>query len=163
MTYQASSLSFKRHFTIDNLKTVQSEVSYHLDDNRNDLNSLWRQFMLVINITVATRTPLRTCFNCNSKSFSIFFKSLHSDLLKLIAHDEYAIVYQCSVPSNASNIGDLTFNIHFDHTELHSQQSYNLNLTSIGRYNITGEDEIFDENFEIEVHHNSILLSRFRV
>ena len=72
-------------------------------------------------------------------------------------------MYQCSVPSNASNIGDLTFNIHFDHTEVHSQQSFNLNLTSIGRYNITGEDEIFDENFEIEIHKNYILLSRFRV
>ena len=84
-----------------------------------------------------------------------------SDLLKLIAADEYAIVYQCSAPPNASNIGDITFNIHFDHAELHSQQSFNLNLTSIGRYNITGENEIFDENFEIEVHQNSILLSRF--
>ena len=83
--------------------------------------------------------------------------------MKPIATNEYAIVYQCSVPSNASNIGDLTFNIHFDHTELHSQQSYNLYLTSIGRYNITGEDEIFDENFQIEVHENYILLSRSRV
>ena len=83
--------------------------------------------------------------------------------MKPIATNEYAIVYQCSVPSNASNIGNPTFKIHFDHTELHSQQSYNLDLTSIGRYNITGEDAIFDENFEIEVHHNSILLSRFRV
>ena len=62
--------------------------------------------MLVINITVATRTPLRTCFKSNNKSFSIFLKSIHSDLLKLdlLKHDEYAIVYQCSVPSNASNI-----------------------------------------------------------
>ena len=84
-----------------------------------------------------------------------------SDLLKLIAADEYAIVYRCSAPPNASNIGYITFNIHFDHAESHSQQSFNLNLTSIGRYNITGENEIFDENFEIEVHQNSILLSRF--
>ena len=85
-----------------------------------------------------------------------------SDRPELIAADEYAIVYQCSAPPNASNIGDITFNIHFDHTELHSQQSFNLDLTTVGRYNITGEEEIFDENFEIEVHQNSILLSRFR-